>query len=102
MRRGEYNAATNSLSLTLDVIAGPTVRVTIVGAKFSRGELRKLIPIYQEASVDVDLLEEGKRNLRERLEREGFFDATVDYTVSDEHGEERNPGLENRTGDHHL
>jgi outer membrane protein insertion porin family len=82
VRRGEYNAATNSLPLTLDVTAGPTVRLTIVGAKFSRGELRKLIPIYQEASVDVDLLEEGKRNMRERLEREGFFDATVDYTLT--------------------
>lgn len=82
VRRGAYNAATNSLSLSLDVIAGPTVRLTVVGAKFSRGELRKLIPIYQEASVDVDLLEEGKRNMRERLEREGFFDATVDYTLT--------------------
>jgi outer membrane protein insertion porin family len=93
VRRGEYEAATNSLPLTLDVIAGPTVRLTIVGAKFSRGELRRLIPIYQEASVDVDLLEEGKRNLRERLEREGFFDANVDYTVSDETAKTENPEL---------
>jgi outer membrane protein insertion porin family len=101
VRRGEYNSATNSLPLTVDVIAGPTVRLTIVGAKFSRGELRKLIPIYQEASVDVDLLEEGKRNLRERLEREGFFDATVDYTISDETVKGENPeaksGLETIT-----
>jgi outer membrane protein insertion porin family len=93
VRRGEYEAATNSLALTLDVIAGPTVRLTVVGAKFSRGELRRLIPIYQEAAVDVDLLEEGKRNLRERLEREGFFDANVDYTVSDETGKTENPEL---------
>jgi outer membrane protein insertion porin family len=93
VRRGEYEAATNSLPLTLDVIAGPTVRLTIVGAKFSRGELRRLIPIYQEATVDVDLLEEGKRNLRERLEREGFFDANVDYTVSDETAKTENPEL---------
>jgi outer membrane protein insertion porin family len=101
VRRGEYNEATNSLPLTLDVIAGPTVRLTIVGAKFSRGELRKLIPIYQEASVDVDLLEEGKRNLRERMERDGFFDATVDYTISDETVKSESPdakgGLETIT-----
>jgi outer membrane protein insertion porin family len=93
VRRGEYNSAANSLPLTLDVIAGPLVRLTVVGAKFSRGELRKLIPIYQEASVDVDLLEEGKRNLRERLEREGFFDATVDYTISDDTAKSENPDL---------
>ncbi len=29
-------------------------------------------------------MEEGKRNLQERLEREGFFDAKVDYAVSDD------------------
>jgi outer membrane protein insertion porin family len=84
VRRGEYDAASNSVPLTLDVSAGPTVLVTIQGAKFSRGELRRLIPVYQEAAVDVDLLEEGKRNLQERLEREGYFDAKVDYVVSDD------------------
>ena len=84
LRRGEYDALNNALPLTLDVTAGPIVHVNIVGAKFSRGDLKKLIPIYQEASVDVDLLEEGKRNLQERLEREGFFDAKVDYAVSDD------------------
>ena len=31
--------------------------------------------------MDTDLLEEGKRNMRERLEREGYFDANVSYTV---------------------
>jgi outer membrane protein insertion porin family len=86
VRRGEYDAANNSLPVTLDVTAGPTVHVVIQGAKFSKGELRRLIPVYQEAAVDADLLEEGKRNLRERLEREGYFDATVDYVVSDDTG----------------
>ncbi|MGB7846220.1 MAG: POTRA domain-containing protein [Candidatus Acidiferrum sp.] len=82
LRRGEYNAASNTLPLTLEVTAGPTVRVSVQGAKFSKRDLKKLIPVYQETSVDTDLLEEGKRNLRERLEREGFFDATVDYMVT--------------------
>ncbi len=31
--------------------------------------------------MDADLLEEGKRNLRERLERDGYFDAQVNYTT---------------------
>jgi outer membrane protein assembly factor BamA len=84
VRRGEYDAAGNSVPLTLDVTAGPTVEVVVQGAKFSKGELRRLIPVYQEAAVDVDLLEEGKRNLQERLEREGYFDAKVDYVVSDD------------------
>jgi len=81
VRRGDYDAASNTLPLTMEVTQGPLVRVQVTGAKFSKGNLKKMIPIYQEGSVDTDLLEEGKRNLRERLEREGFFDATVEYNV---------------------
>src|SRR5580700_10970276 len=79
VRRGDYDAAKNTLPLDLEVTEGPRVQVTVAGAKFSDGNLKKLIPIYQEGAVDADLLEEGKRNLLERLEREGYFDAKVDY-----------------------
>jgi outer membrane protein insertion porin family len=82
VRRGTYNQAANSMPLTLEVNAGPTVQLTLQGAKLSQGDLKKLIPVYQEASVDTDLLEEGKRNLRERLERDGYFDADVDYKIT--------------------
>src|SRR5438874_803534 len=57
------------------------MEVSVSGTKFSEGELKRLIPIYQEGAVDPDLLEEGKRNLRERLEREGYFDADVSYKI---------------------
>jgi len=79
VRRGEYDAAKDTIPLDLDVTEGPRVRVTVTGAKFSKGDLKKLIPIYQEGAVDADLLEEGKRNLQERLERDGYFDSEVDY-----------------------
>src|SRR5712664_3553608 len=79
VRRGEYDAAKNTIPLDLDVTEGPRVQVTVTGAKFSKGDLKKLIPIYQEGAVDADLLEEGKRNLQERLERDGYFDSEVDY-----------------------
>src|SRR5712664_1298640 len=89
VRRGEYDAAKNTVPLDLDVMEGPRVRVTVTGAKFSQGDLKKLIPIYQEGAVDADLLEEGKRNLLERLERDGYFDAEVDYET-DTHEVKRN------------
>src|SRR6266852_253009 len=82
VRRGEYDAAKKTIPLDLDVTEGPRVRVTVTGAKFSKGDLKKLIPVYQEGAVDADLLEEGKRNLLERLEREGYFDAEVDYETN--------------------
>jgi len=81
VRRGTYDATTNTLPLDLEVSQGPTVKLQVVGAKFSKGELKRLVPVYQEGAVDADLLEEGKRNMRERLERQGYFDSTVDYTT---------------------
>src|SRR6202049_4047412 len=82
VHRGEYDAAANEIPLELDVTEGPRVQISVVGAKFSNGELKKLVPVYQEGAVDADLLEEGKRNIRERLERQGYFDAEVDYTTN--------------------
>jgi outer membrane protein assembly factor BamA len=79
---GEYDAKANTVPLELEVTEGPRVRVTLTGAKISGRELKKLVPVYQEGAVDTDLLEEGKRNIRERLERDGYFDAEVDYQTS--------------------
>jgi outer membrane protein assembly factor BamA len=90
VRRGEYSAQDNALPLTLEVTEGPRVLVQVAGARFSQGTLKKLVPVYQEGSVDTDLLEEGKRNLRERLEREGYFDATVDYATTTREVAEKN------------
>src|SRR5216684_1658017 len=81
VRRGSYDGAKNTIPLELEVTEGPRVEVKLTGAKFSAGELKRLIPIYQEGAVDADLLEEGKRNVRERLERQGYFDAEVNYTT---------------------
>src|SRR5215470_5943897 len=81
-RRGEYDSAANSIPLVLEVNEGPRVKLAVAGAKISQRDLKKLVPVYQEGSVDADLLEEGRRNLRERLERAGYFDAKVDYAVA--------------------
>lgn len=79
VRRGEYDPARKTIPIDLEISEGPRVRVAINGAKLSGGTLRKLIPIYQEGALDADLLEEGRRNLQERFEREGYFDADVNY-----------------------
>jgi outer membrane protein insertion porin family len=82
VRRGNYDPKSNMLPVELEVTEGPRVRIVVAGAKFSKGELKKLVPVYQEGAVDTDLLEEGKRNIRERLERDGYFDAEVEYATS--------------------
>jgi hypothetical protein len=53
VHRGEYDAAMNTIFLDLDVTEGPRVKVTVTGAKFSSGELKKLIPVYQEGAIDA-------------------------------------------------
>jgi outer membrane protein insertion porin family len=82
VRRGEYDRAKNTIPLELEVTEGPRVEIAVTGVKISGGQLKRLVPVYQEGSVDVDLLEEGKRNIRERLERDGFFDAEVEYETA--------------------
>ena len=84
VKRGEYDAKANRLALTLEVTEGPRVRVEVVGAHFSKGKLRRLLPIYAEGAVDEDLLQEGLRNIRDDLQREGYFDSQADYTSTED------------------
>jgi outer membrane protein assembly complex protein YaeT len=69
--------------IEVTMYAGLEVRVAVVGAKVPAGTLRKLVPIYMEGAVDEDLLQEGRRSLRDWFQRAGYFDAQVSYTVSD-------------------
>lgn len=79
--RGDFDSSSSTLPLDVDVVAGPRVSVSVTGAKISSKQIRKLVPVYQEGDVDPDLLEEGKRNIRDWLQKEGFFDSTVNYTT---------------------
>ena len=69
---------TNRLDYVFQVEQGPTVAISTEGEKISKGQLKKLVPVYQENSVDDDLLNEGRRNLRDYLQTKGYFDATVE------------------------
>lgn len=79
--RGDFDPSSTTLPLAVDVVAGPRVSVTVTGTKISSKQIRKLVPVYQEGDVDPDLLEEGKRNIRDLLQKEGYFDSTVNYTT---------------------
>jgi outer membrane protein insertion porin family len=74
----QYRQATNRLDYVFQVDQGPTVSITTEGHGISKNELKKLVPVYQENSVDDDLLNEGRRNLRDYLQTRGYFNATVD------------------------
>jgi outer membrane protein insertion porin family len=93
IHRGEYDAASNRLTLEIEVSAGPKVRVQVEGAKISGKQLRRLLPMYSEGAVDEDLLQEGRRSIRDHLEGEGYFDAQVSYATSEKAGEETPRGV---------
>src|SRR5882724_13510436 len=92
VRRGAYDRAQNTIPLEVEVTEGPRVQIAVTGVKISSGQLKKLVPVYQEGSIDVDLLEEGKRNIRERLERDGYFDAEVEYATATKDAKQSSAG----------
>ena len=74
---GSYDATSNLVVLNYEVTTGPRVSVAVGGAHISEGKLRELLPIYAEGAVDEDLLQEGRRNIRDYFQRQGYFDADV-------------------------
>jgi outer membrane protein assembly complex protein YaeT len=58
---------------------GPVVKVLVEGASAGPELLKKVIPIFEEGSVDEDLLNEGNRRLRDYYQRMGYFDVKVEH-----------------------
>ena len=74
----EYHAESNRLDLNFEVDPGPMLSVRVTGARISKRTIKRLIPIYEENSVDKDLVDEGRRNLLSYFQSKGYFDARVD------------------------
>lgn len=75
----EYHPATNQLDYSFQAKQGPLVKVRVEGARYSRTTIERLVPIYEEGTVDLDLVNEGAHNLRADLQGKGYFDATVTH-----------------------
>jgi outer membrane protein assembly complex protein YaeT len=58
---------------------GPVVKVLVEGASISPERVKRVIPIFEEGSVDEDLLNEGNRRLRDYYQRLGYFDVKVEH-----------------------
>ncbi len=77
----EYIQPTNRLNYTFDVHQSNKVVVVVNGVKISQGSIRNLVPVYQEGTVDEDLLNEGNRRIRDLYQRKGYFDIQVSHTL---------------------
>jgi outer membrane protein assembly complex protein YaeT len=81
LRKSTYVPATKTIDYDFDVEQGPIVRVEVAGAHFSKSRLHLLVPVFEEGTVDNDLLNEGTYNMKDFLQQQGFFDAVVKVSV---------------------
>ena len=79
----QYHPDTNLADISITIKMGPVVNVKATGDRLSwlpylsNREIKKLIPIYSEGSVDRDLVDEGERNLANYFQKKGYFDVKV-------------------------
>lgn len=83
-----YNAASNTVDYHLNIVRGPTVDIHLRGASLRKGLIKKYVPVYEENAVDDDLLNEGRRNLRDYFQTKGYFNVSVDFRQEEEPGTE--------------
>jgi outer membrane protein assembly complex protein YaeT len=74
-----YDHAAKAVNYQFSANRGPVVRVEVHGASIDAERIKHVIPIFQEGSVDEDLLNDGNRRLRDYYQRLGYFDARVDH-----------------------
>ncbi|HWE52189.1 MAG TPA: BamA/TamA family outer membrane protein [Bryobacteraceae bacterium] len=65
----------------LKVEAGPVVKVKALEAKVSRRVLKRYVPIFEEHAVENDLLVQGRRNLQDYFQSQGYYDSDVTFRV---------------------
>ncbi|MEO8737650.1 MAG: POTRA domain-containing protein [Edaphobacter sp.] len=81
LQKQTYVEGRKQLDYDFHANQGPVVKVLIEGAKFSKSRLHLLVPIYEEGTIDNDLLNEGVYNIRDYLQQQGYFDADVKVRV---------------------
>ena len=74
----DYHRETNRADLNFEVERGPLLSVRITGAHVWKRTIERLIPVYEENSVDSDLVAEGERNLISYFESKGYFDVKIE------------------------
>ncbi len=82
LEKREYLASENRLRPSIEANGGPVVKITAQEAKISRGKLKKYVPVFEEQSVNNDLLVTGARNLRDYFQFQGYFDVQVDFKTT--------------------
>lgn len=86
----DYLPAENRVRPVIQATGGPKVEIITEGAKVSRGDLKKYVPVFYEQTVYRDLLVRGVRNLRDYFQTKGYFDVEIDFSTADPAPDRRN------------
>jgi outer membrane protein assembly complex protein YaeT len=79
LESAQYDPAAKVVNFRFSANRGPVVRVFVDGAKLGRDRVKHLVPVFEEGTVDEDLLNEGNRRLRDYYQRLGYFDVKVGH-----------------------
>ena len=77
LERMNHDEKENTVEPQIAIEAGPRILVRVEGAKIGKSKISQLVPVFQERSIDPDLLMEGKRNIQQYLQAQGYFGAEV-------------------------
>jgi outer membrane protein insertion porin family len=81
LQKLDYDHTHRRVRPNLSIDAGPKVQVKAVEAKVSKRVLKRYIPVFQQRAVDNDLLVEGRRNLQDYFQSQGYYDVDVDFRI---------------------
>lgn len=73
----ERNPDTNEIQITLAGKLGPLVNIAFKNYTLSEKKQRELLPLKREGNLDISVIEEGARRLKNRLQEDGYFFAEV-------------------------
>jgi outer membrane protein insertion porin family len=81
LQKQTYVPARKEVDYDFHVNQGPEVKVLVEGVKISTSRLHLLVPIFEEGTIDNDLLNEGVFNIRDFEQQQGYFDSKVSVNV---------------------
>ncbi len=84
----EYDPKTNRADIHFNVNTGPKVRAQVTGVHLWSWTKHNLLPVFQQAGVNAEIIQEGRQNLESYLQKKGFFDAQVTPDVQQQPGGE--------------
>ncbi len=96
-----YHEDSNTLDYVFGIDRGPRIDVKVEGAHLRKGLVKKYVPIYEENAVDDDLLNEGRRNIRDYFQTKGYFDVNVDFGQKQVDPDERLVYYDIKRGERH-